>query len=102
MGAHWAPIYDEPRENRLPQSSPPGLLANIWIPAENQFRLAVFRMSNAGVGQDAGGGGDSTPLIVKFPFGERGTDFESCSTKGATFSQMSVANTVNPVVAPEG
>jgi hypothetical protein len=34
MGAHWAPISDEPQENRLPQSSPPGPLAGHGVHVE--------------------------------------------------------------------
>src|SRR5882672_7746894 len=72
------------------------------MPAANQFPPPATRISSTGVGQEAGGAGDSTSLILKSPSADRGTGFVLRSTNGATFSQMSVAKTSRVAVPPVG
>src|SRR5258708_24365710 len=71
------------------------------MPAANQIPLPALRIRSTGVAQeDGGGGGASTLSILKSPFAAGGTGLVLRSTKGATFSQMSVAKTLRLAAVP--
>src|SRR5262249_8905448 len=81
----------------------PTVQSLLKIPTANQTEFAALRIKSMGLRQTAGGSGESMPSILKSPLGDSKTPAgaEIRSVKGATGSQIRVANTDKAPV-PEG